>query len=146
MCWLSVLLLTLPAAAAARTRRYCYKLKDCVVQIKGKCTNVTLDGCTGTGCVFDSIVSGFETVGCKKLQCQAQGTVPSIMIDKTDSITLYLPALQYDGQIVTSLASEVNIMTPGASEEDDMIEKSIPEQFVTTCVAGKWTTTPSEHV
>ena len=42
------------------------------------------DNCISTACVFDDMVGGFETVRCKKLQCQCKGFVPTVQIDNTD--------------------------------------------------------------
>lgn len=41
-------------------------------------------------CVFDDMVGGFECVRCKKLQVQAQGFVPTVQIDNTEAIVLFV--------------------------------------------------------
>ena len=63
---------------------YAYKCKHVTLVINGKGNSVTLDNCQSCACVFDDMVGGFETVRCKKLQCQCKGFVPTVQIDNTD--------------------------------------------------------------
>ena len=47
--------------------------------------------------------------------------------------------------ITTAKSSEVNVIVPGATPEDDFAESPIPEQFMSTYVDGRWVTKPVEH-
>jgi len=50
--------------------------------------------------------------------------------------------------IVTAQCSGLNLCTPGASADDDMVETPVPEQYVTRYQMNthKWATLPSDHV
>jgi Adenylate cyclase associated (CAP) C terminal len=58
---------------------------------------------------------------------------------------LYLSKDALGAGITTAKSSEVNVIIPGASPDDDFVEHPIPEQFVTTYSNGKWTTTTVSH-
>jgi hypothetical protein len=62
---------------------------------------VTLDNCQQTAAVFDDMVGGFETVRCKKLQVQCKGFVPTVQIDNTDAITLFVTKKAEEGTSVS---------------------------------------------
>merc|ERR1711862_426593 len=123
------------------------KIKDSMVTVKGKCSAIAIAAATGSGVVFDDVVATVEIINGKKVQVQANGALNQISIDKTEGATVYLqtPASQ-SAEIVTSLTSEINIVLPGATEEDDMVEHAVPEQFVSKFVDGKLITEASSHV
>jgi len=50
-----------------------------------------------------------------------------------------------EAEIITSKNDSLNVITPGKSEDDDMVETPVPEQYCTKLVDGKWVTTPVEH-
>jgi len=114
---------------------------------KGKVSSICIDSCTGSGIVFDDVVSSVDVVNSKKVQLQANGNLHVIAIDKSAGATIYLqtPASQ-KAEIATSLATEVNIVVPGATEESDSIEHAVPAQFVSKFVNGKFVTAAVEHV
>ena len=58
---------------------------------------------------------------------------------------LYLSAESLSAAITTAKSSEVNVIIPGATSADDLVESAIPEQFVSTYVAGRWITKPVDH-
>eukprot|EP00794_Sanderia_malayensis_P012013 gene12013-13253_t len=111
---------------------YAYKCNNCVLQIKGKINSITLDGCVKMGIVFDDLVSTCEFVNCKSVQAQANGTVPTVSIDKTDGCQVYLSKESVNADIITAKSSEMNVLIPNA--EGEFVEYPIPEQFKT-----KWT-------
>lgn len=105
------------------------------------------ENATGSGVVFDDVVATVEVINSKKVQIQANGSVHQISLDKTHGATVYLQSpAGLSASIATSLTSEVNIVTPGKTENDDSVEHAIPEQFVSKFVNGKLVTGPSEHV
>jgi adenylyl cyclase-associated protein len=114
------------------------KIKDSVVTIKGKCTAISVENATGSGVIFDDVVATVEVINSKKVQIQANGSVHQIALDKTHGASVFLqtPAGQ-SALIATSLTSEVNIVTPGKTEDDDAIEHAVPEQFISKFVNGK---------
>lgn len=101
--------------------------------IEGKAKAMTIDGCTNTQVVFDSLLSSCEVVNSKKVKVQAKGSCKAFAVDKTDGIVIYLSFDSRDAQIVTAKSSEMNVSFPDSAADDaDWIELPIPEQFVST--------------
>eukprot|EP00033_Pygsuia_biforma_P000171 GCRY01000218.1.p1 GENE.GCRY01000218.1~~GCRY01000218.1.p1 ORF type:complete len:160 (-),score=38.15 GCRY01000218.1:54-533(-) len=121
------------------------KCKKVVVQVKGKISSIVLDGCQDVGVCFDTLVATCEVVNCKHCQVQVTGTVPTVQVEKCDLITLYLSKEAKGLEIVTSMSTGFNIMTPGATEEDDMKEYFVPEQYVSKFESGKLVTKVLEN-
>lgn len=58
---------------------------------------------------------------------------------------LYLSAASLGADITTAKSSEVNVAVPGASEDADLAEHAIPEQFLSQFRGGRFVTTPVSH-
>lgn len=123
---------------------YIGNCKNCTVTIKGKINGVTVDSCNKVGVVCDDIVSVFEIVNSNSVQCQVVGKAPCVNIDKCTGVQLYLSAAAVGKEdptkVYTSKTSSINILVPGKSEDDDMIELAVPEQFCSTVCDGKLNT------
>lgn len=68
-------------------------------------------------------------------QCKIQSlvSVPTVAVDKTDGCTIYFPRSCIDSiRILTSKCSDMNVSFPSAKDEQEWVEKAIPEQFVHT--------------
>jgi len=109
---------------------YVFSCTDTMVEVSGKVNNIVLDKCTKTCVVFDSVVSGVELVNCKSCQIQIRGISPMISIDKTDGAIVYLSKESINARIVTAKSSEMNIVVPDETSEDEVVEIPLPEQFV----------------
>jgi adenylyl cyclase-associated protein len=107
---------------------YIFKCDGATIDIKGKCKGVVVDTAVKTNVLMDSVISSCEVVNCKRMQVQVRGMCPSVAIDKTDGILVYL-SKETAGEttFVTSKSSEMNVSWP--DDNDDMQEKCIPEQF-----------------
>ena len=55
-------------------------------------------------------------------------SVPSVAIDKTDGVAVYLSASSLHTEITASKSSEMNVNFPGPDGE--IIERPIPEQYI----------------
>eukprot|EP01128_Nolandella_sp_AFSM9_P011294 TRINITY_DN7_c6_g1_i1.p2 TRINITY_DN7_c6_g1~~TRINITY_DN7_c6_g1_i1.p2 ORF type:complete len:158 (-),score=52.56 TRINITY_DN7_c6_g1_i1:131-604(-) len=133
--------------AEAKQGVFISQIKDSVVTIVGKCSAISIESAVGSGIIFDDVVATVEVINSKKVQLQANGALNQIQIDKTNGATIYLQTAASQGaQLVTSLSSELNIVLPGATEEDDAIEHPVPEQYVSKFVDGKLVTGPTDHV
>lgn len=107
---------------------YIYNCEDVTVKVIGKFKNLILDTCTKVNVVFDTIISGVESVNSKKIQLQVTGVCPVFTIDKTVNVTVYLSEESKSvSTFTTSLSSEMNVSFP---DGDDIKEMPIPEQFV----------------
>jgi adenylyl cyclase-associated protein len=124
---------------------YVYNCRGSVVVIGGKVNSVCVDGCTRTAVVFADVVAAVEVVNCSAVELQATGVVPTVAVDNCNGVQLYLNAAAMACAITTAKSSAVNVLVPGKTADDDLVEAPIPEQFVTTYVNGKWCTEPVAH-
>ncbi|CAA6667439.1 unnamed protein product [Spirodela intermedia] len=124
---------------------YVYGCRDSVLHVKGKVNNITVDKCTKMGIVFTDVVAACEVVNCSGVEVQCQGSAPTISVDNSAGCQLYLGKEALGASITTAKSSEVNVMVPGASSEDDWVEHSLPQQFVHAFKDGQFTTSPVSH-
>ena len=118
---------------------------NCVIQIKGKVKSIIISGCKGTSVVFQDVVSSVEIINSQKMQIQTTGVVLSIAIDKTDGIQIYVPREHFSEMMFsTSKSADMNIVLPGASPDDDMVEIPIPHQFIHKFEGLKLNSKPSD--
>jgi len=126
---------------------YVYKCEGSVVQVKGKVNNITLDSCKKTAVVFESVISAIEVVNSTSVEIQCAAKCPSYAVDKSSGIQLYLSSKEgLDMEFVQSKSSEMNILIPGETAQDDMVELPVPEQFKTVFKNGKLVTESMSHV
>lgn len=110
---------------------YIYGCTGATILVNGKCNSIILDGCKKTKLLFESVIAACEVVNCRSVQVQVKGQCATVSIDKTDGIVVYLNREGVKNtKIVTSKSSEMNVSFPGATDDDDYIERPIPEQFV----------------
>lgn len=109
---------------------YVYQCKGITLQVKGKCNSIFVDGCKKTAIVFDDAIATCEFVNCQSVQCQVNGKVPTVSIDKTDGCQIYLSKDSLHSEIISSKSSEMNVMIP--KPDGDFTEHALPEQFKTT--------------
>ena len=78
-----------------------------------------------------------------KVQCLV--SVPTVAVDKTDGCTIFFPRSCLDSiRILTSKCSDMNVSFPSAEDEQDWVERAIPEQYVHTIVKEAVQTTVSD--
>jgi adenylyl cyclase-associated protein len=106
---------------------------------------VTLDGCKKVAIVLDSAISGVDVVNSQSCQVQILGKAPTVLVDKTDGLQLYLSKDGLDTEILSAKSSELNVTSPGPTDNDDPIETSLPEQLKTSWNGKKFVTTILEH-
>jgi len=126
---------------------YIYNCNNSVIQVKSKVNAITLDGCKKVAVVFESVVSLCEVLNCQDAKIQVLQTAPTINVEKTDGIQIFLGAHALDTEIVTAKCSEMNVSVPGATPEDDLVEHPLPEQYKTTFnqQSGKFDTVCLAH-
>jgi len=108
---------------------YIYANVGATVIVEGKCNTITIDGCKSTQVIFNDVLAMCEVVNSKKIKIQCKGKAPTVSIDKTDGVVVYLSrATMNETKIVASKSSEMNVQFPGATDDDAWIEKVIPEQ------------------
>ncbi|XP_075589851.1 LOW QUALITY PROTEIN: adenylyl cyclase-associated protein 1 [Dermatophagoides farinae] len=107
-----------------------YQCEDCILTVKGKVNSITLDKCKKFGIVFDSIVSFVELINCRQIKAQAMESVPTITIDFTDGVELYLGQQSLNAEIISSKSSSINVSV--LAPNGDYVEHPIPEQLKST--------------
>lgn len=106
-----------------------YNCKNIMVICQGKINSITVDSCKKLSLVFDDIVSLVEFINCTSIQAQPMAKVPTITIDKTDGIQLFLGKNSLDVEIVSAKASELNVCLV---DGETFKEYPLPEQLKTT--------------
>ena len=125
-----------------------YRCHNTVVVVKGKINAVLIDDCSRVSVVCNSdVVSSVDVVNCQSIELQAEAKVPTVLVDKVDGMQLYLGKEALDVTVISSKISEMNVSTPGATEDDDLVEQALPEQFSNSYDAATktWVTTPVTH-
>lgn len=126
---------------------YITKCSNCTVKIPGKIKSIAVDGCKRVEIEFEQVVSIFEMVNSQNCKIECSNLVPAVQIDKSSGISIILlsrDAVAAVPGIVTSNTSELNLVVPGKTDEDDPIEIPLPEQYVTKYQNGKLVTVPSD--
>jgi len=122
---------------------YIFKCESSAIKVNGKCNNIIMDSCKKTAVVFDNVVSSCEFMNCSGVQMQVLGTVPTIMVDKTDGCQLFLSKDAIGVEIVSAKSSEMNVMVP---QGDDFVEMAVAEQFKTVIQGSQIKTAPFSPV
>ena len=115
------------------------------IRVHGKANAISLDNCTGVSLVIDSLVSSVDVIKSPKFEMQVLGSLPTILLDQTDSASIYLGRQSLKTEIFTSKCTSVNVNLPGASEDDDYTEKPIPEQIKSVVKNGQLVSEIVEH-
>jgi len=125
---------------------YICKCDECNIEIKGKFNSVTLDDCYKTNLLFETAVASCDLINNNTVKVQVTGSVPTILVDKSDGVGIFLSKTSLETSIITSKSSEMNVSIP--SGVDDYKEIPIPEQYVTKWDSkqGKLITETSSHV
>ncbi|KAL5231266.1 hypothetical protein ABZP36_030042 [Zizania latifolia] len=124
---------------------YVFGCKDCVLQVKGKVNNITIDKCAKMGVLFKGVVAACEIVNSNSVEVQCEGSVPTISIDNTSGCQLYLSMESLETSITTAKSSEINALVPDANSDGDWVEHSLPQQYIHAFRDGQFTTSPASH-
>jgi adenylyl cyclase-associated protein len=105
------------------------------------------DSCKKCALVVENVVSSLDIVNCKSAQVQVMGKAPTAVVDKTDGLNLFLSRECLDIEIFTAKSSELNVSMPGKTDQDDFVERALPEQLKTTIdgATGALMTVVVEH-
>ena len=115
------------------------------IRVIGKANAISLDNCTGLSLVIDSLVSAVDVIKCPKFEMQVLGTLPTIMLDQVDSASIYLSRASLRAELFTSKCTAINVNLPGATDDDDYVEKPLPEQIKSVVKNGVLVSEIVEH-
>lgn len=99
------------------------------IRVFGKANAISLDNCTQCSLVIDSLVSAVDIIKSPRFEVQVLGTLPTIMLDQVDGAAVYLSAESLGTEVFTSKCTGVNVNLPGQTEDDDYVERALPEQI-----------------
>ncbi|KAL8948166.1 MAG: hypothetical protein Q9183_007713 [Haloplaca sp. 2 TL-2023] len=99
------------------------------IRVLGKANAISLDNCTACSLVIDSLVSAVDVIKSPRFEMQVLGTLPTVMLDQVDGAQLYLGKGSLRTEIFTSKCTGVNVNLPGKGEEEDYVERALPEQI-----------------
>ncbi len=68
------------------------------------------------------MVSTIDVVNCKSGQLQITGRVPTISVDKTDGLQIFLSQQSVDVELFTAKCSEINVSIPTVGESESESE------------------------
>mmetsp|Transcript_7671 Transcript_7671/g.8801 ORF Transcript_7671/g.8801 Transcript_7671/m.8801 type:complete len:463 (+) Transcript_7671:112-1500(+) len=125
---------------------YIHGCEGATIIVKGKCNTITIDNCKKTNVVFESVLATCEIVNSKSVKVQCNENAPTLSIDKTDGITIYIMKRDVikNVKFVTAKSSEMNVSFPSADAEGDFIESALPEQYVHIIEKDKVSTSVSD--
>eukprot|EP00511_Aplanochytrium_stocchinoi_P003096 CAMPEP_0204833296 /NCGR_PEP_ID=MMETSP1346-20131115/16352_1 /ASSEMBLY_ACC=CAM_ASM_000771 /TAXON_ID=215587 /ORGANISM="Aplanochytrium stocchinoi, Strain GSBS06" /LENGTH=470 /DNA_ID=CAMNT_0051965727 /DNA_START=181 /DNA_END=1593 /DNA_ORIENTATION=- len=111
---------------------YIHGCEGATIVVKGKCNTITVDACKKTQVVFETVLATCEIVNSKSVKVQCNVNSPTISIDKSDGVTVYIMKRDVVKEIkfVTAKSSEMNVSYPSANEDEGFLEHALPEQFV----------------
>ncbi|KAI5781415.1 adenylate cyclase associated N terminal-domain-containing protein [Geopyxis carbonaria] len=124
---------------------FIFRCKNTTIQIKGKVNAVSINECTKTDVVADSLVSCIDVIKSNSFAIQVLQKIPTIQIDQCDGGTIYIPKESLDVEIFTSKTSAVNVYLPPVKEEDDYSESAVPEQLKHSIKNGQLVSEIVEH-
>lgn len=104
---------------------------ESVIQIKGKCTAISIEQGNKLGVVVhDVIVSTLELLNSVKTQIQLNSTCPTMTVDNSEGIQVFLGVgVSEKFELLTCKSNEINIYRQKAAGEDYSNEIPVPEQF-----------------
>ncbi len=101
-----------------------------------------IDGSKKCGVLVENVVAALDVVNCKSVTVQITGKAPTMAIDKTDGLQVYLSKDCLDIEVFTAKSSALNILYPNG---EDYIELPVAEQLKTTLAGGKLASVAVEH-
>ena len=120
-----------------------YRCERIMVIVQGKLNSITVDSCKKLSLVFDDIVSLVEFINCQGIQAQPMAKVPTITVDKTDGIQIFLRKESLDVELVSAKSAEINVCVIEDST-GDYKEHPIPEQLKTVWAGDRFKTEAME--
>lgn len=123
---------------------YVYNCKNSTIQLKGKFNALSLDSCTKSGVVVDTLVSSIDLVKTNSFALQVLDKCPTIICDVCDSGQIYLSKNGLDCEILTSKCGSINVNIPDP-ETDEFKEEGVPEMLKHKVVNGKLETSVVVH-
>lgn len=134
--------------------RHAVRIENCqhaYITVTDKANSVSIVNCTKVQVALQTIVASLEILNCTNCDVQVAHAAPTVAVERSSSINIYLLNREEarNTEIVTACSSTVNVLFPSEKDDDDVVERAIPEQFVSRIVPDgkggfKVETKPSE--
>jgi adenylyl cyclase-associated protein len=121
------------------------RCKNTTIIMKGKANAVSIDNCSRTQLLIETLVSSVDVIKSPNFAIQVTGSLPTIMLDQVDGASVYLGKESLHTEVFTSKCSSVNIVLPPSGDQDDSRECPLPEQLRTFIKDGRLVTEIVEH-
>eukprot|EP00759_Apiculatamorpha_spiralis_P003404 PhF_6_TR11594/c0_g1_i1/m.18771 len=109
-----------------------------VLEIKGKVNCVNAVECKKVFLSLIDVVSTVQVTATTGAQVFVNGFVPCITVERSADVDLHLKSVERcrDIEIVSATSSAVNVIFPNEKDAEDLLERPVPEQYVTKVVMG----------
>lgn len=124
---------------------FIFRCKNTTITIKGKVNTISINECTKTNVIADSLVSSVDIIKSNSFALQVLQQIPTIQIDQCDGGIIYVPKESPNVEVFTSKSTALNICVPGAGDDDDYAERAVPEQLKHTLKNGALVSEIVEH-
>lgn len=121
---------------------------ESVIQIRGKCTAISVEQARKVGIVIhDAIVSTLELLNSTRTQVQLNAACPTVTIDNCEGIQVFLATgVEQKLELLTCKSNEVNLYRQDGVSGYYSDEIPVPEQFKSVFdTDGKLRTEPVRH-
>lgn len=122
---------------------YIYGCVNTVFNCKTKVNQVQMDSSKKVSFVGTDVLATVDVVNCNSCQVQVLGKSPTIAVEKTSGMNIFLSKDCLAVEIITAKSDSVNVAVPQA--DGDFAEFPIPEQFKSVIKDGKVVTSEVEH-
>lgn len=112
-----------------------------VLQIGGKFNSLTVMGSSNVAVGMDTVVTTIDITNCRGVTVHVAGVCRSVVVDKSSEVNLIFanPETARTVQVVTSVCSTVNVRFPNKDDAEELLERPLPEQFVSRIVKDEKT-------
>lgn len=134
--------------------RHAVRVENCehaFIEVTGKVNSLSIVNCKHVQVALQTVVSSLEVLNSSHVDVQVALSAPTISIERCDVVNVYLLDKEEarNTEIVTSCNCAVNVSFPSEKDDNDVVERALPEQFVSRIVSDgkggfKVDTKPSE--
>ncbi|CCW69973.1 unnamed protein product [Phytomonas sp. Hart1] len=102
------------------------------IEVKGKVNSISITRCHKVQVALSSIISTVEILGCTDTDVQVGESAPSVSIEDSSTVNIYLLSPEHSRRtdIFSSRISTVNVLFPSQDDPENIVERPLPEQFV----------------
>ena len=106
------------------------------IEIRKKINSISFTDCKKVQVSLVSVVSTVDITNSNSVDVQVSAALPSVQLENSHCINLFLlnPEEARKTEVVTVACSSVNVNFPDETDPDDLVERALPEQYVSKLV------------